>query len=77
LIHTGEVFVFTAHQIDLFVKLLYFLISGSDLALELFDFVVKYELELFKLLNLLSEVLNDHPLVSESDISVFDFLSIY
>ena len=69
-------FVFTTHQIDLFVKLLYFLVSGSDLALKLLYFVVQHKLKLLKLLNLLSEVLNDYPLVSESDISVFDFLSI-
>jgi len=71
------VFILTAHQVDFFVEFLHFFVSGPDLALELFDFVVQNKLEFLQFLNLLSEILNNDPLISKCDISVQYLLSIY
>ena len=45
-----------SHLVSLLIQILYLDLSGPDISLELFDFIVKYEFELFKLLGLLLEL---------------------
>ena len=45
-----------SHLIRLLIQILYLDLSRSDVSLKLFDFVVKHELELLKLLRLLLEL---------------------
>ncbi len=45
-----------SHLVRLLIQILYLDLSGSDISLKLFDFVVKHEFKLFKLLGLLLEV---------------------
>ena len=69
-------FVFASHQVNLLVKFLNPVVPGPNFALELLNFVIKHEFELLKLLDLLSKVLNDYPLVGKSHISVLYLLRI-
>jgi hypothetical protein len=45
-----------SHLVRLLIQILYLDLSRSDVSLKLFDFVVKYELKLLKLLCLLLEL---------------------
>jgi len=45
-----------SHLVRLLIQILYLDFSGSDISLQLFDFIVKHEFELFKLLGLLLEL---------------------
>jgi hypothetical protein len=50
-----------SHLVRLLIQILYLDLSRSDVSLKLFDFVVKHELELLKLLRLLLEF--EYPVV--------------
>ena len=45
-----------SHLVRLLIQILYLDLSGSNISLELFDFIVKHEFELLKLLGLLLEL---------------------
>jgi len=53
LIDSVEMFQLLSHNISLLLELLNFNLSWTDISLKLFDFVIKDELELFKLLSFL------------------------
>ena len=56
LVHPIEVLELRSHLVRLLIQILYLDLSRSDVSLKLFDFVVKHELELLKLLCLLLEL---------------------
>lgn len=62
------------HVADLLLHLGYLLLSRPDVPLELFNFVVEHELELFELLRLLLQLEDASRLVLDSLLSLLDLL---
>lgn len=73
LIHSIEVLQLLSHLVCLFVQFLDFDFSGSDITLELLDFVIKNEFELFKFLCLLFQIVNTLVLILNGGLTLLDF----
>lgn len=73
LVDSIEVLQFLAHLVRLLVELLNFDFSRPNISLELLDLIIKYELELFKLLSFLLKVDNSLIFVLDGGISLTNF----
>ncbi len=60
------------HLIGLLIELLDLDLTGSDISLKLLDLVIEHELEFFKLLSLLFQIINSLILVADGSLSFLD-----
>ena len=70
LIDSVEMLQLLPHDVGLLLELLNFNFSWADISLELFDFVIKNELELLKFLSLLFQVNNSLIFVLDRGLSL-------
>lgn len=73
-VHCVEALELLIHILGLILHVLDFLFSGPDLALQLLDLVVKHELELFKFLGTLLELVNLLLFIADETIRLFNLL---
>jgi len=72
LIDTIEMLKFLSHLVSLLVEFLDFNFTGSNITLKFLDFVIEDELEFFKLLSLLFQIINSLILVADGSLSFLD-----
>jgi hypothetical protein len=72
LIDTIEMLKLLSHLVSLLVEFLYFNFTGSNITLKFLDFVIEDELEFFKLLSLLFQIINSLILVADGSLSFLD-----
>jgi len=69
LIDTIEMLKLLSHLVSLLVEFLDFNFTGSNITLKFLDFVIEDELEFFKLLSLLFQIINSLILVADGSLS--------
>jgi hypothetical protein len=72
LIDTIEMLKLLSHLVSLLVEFLDFNFTGSNITLKFLDFVIEDELEFFKLLSLLFQIINSLILVADGSLSFLD-----
>jgi hypothetical protein len=72
LVDSIEMSQFLSHLVCLLIQLLDIKLSWTNVSLQFFDFVIQYELELFKLLCLLFQVNDSMILILNGGISLFE-----
>jgi hypothetical protein len=72
LIDTIEMLKLLSHLVSLLVEFLDFNFTGSNITLKFRDFVIEDELEFFKLLSLLFQIINSLILVADGSLSFLD-----
>eukprot|EP00356_Strombidium_inclinatum_P008187 CAMPEP_0170487790 /NCGR_PEP_ID=MMETSP0208-20121228/6521_1 /TAXON_ID=197538 /ORGANISM="Strombidium inclinatum, Strain S3" /LENGTH=383 /DNA_ID=CAMNT_0010762185 /DNA_START=120 /DNA_END=1273 /DNA_ORIENTATION=+ len=76
LVDTVEVLELLSHLVCLLIEVGDFLLSGANVSLELFNFIIEHELELFKFLSLLLQVDNSLVLILYSSISLLELADL-
>ena len=69
MIDTIEMLKLLSHLVSLLVEFLDFNFTGSNITLKFLDFVIEDELEFFKLLSLLFQIINSLILVADGSLS--------
>lgn len=72
MIDTIEMLKLLSHLVSLLVEFLDFNFTGSNITLKFLDFVIEDELEFFKLLSLLFQIINSLILVADGSLSFLD-----
>jgi hypothetical protein len=72
LIDTIEMLKLLSHLVSLLIEFLDFNFTGSNITLKFLDFVIEDELEFFKLLSLLFQIINSLILVADGSLSFLD-----